>query len=98
MNILVTGSAGFIGASLSRKLIHEGFRVIGVDNVNKYYSVDLKKDRLREIKASAKFGIGEFKEFTLSIENINELEKLFINYPSLRLENLEPDKLSLIFE
>jgi len=86
--ILVTGSAGFIGASLSRKLIHEGFRVIGVDNLNKYYSVALKKDRLREVRESAKFGIGEFKEFTISIENINELEKLFTKYRPKFVVNL----------
>ena len=74
--ILVTGAAGFIGASLSRKLINKGFKVIGVDNLNNYYSVSLKKDRLKEIMESTKFNKGEYKGFTFSIENMNKLEKL----------------------
>ena len=48
--ILVTGAAGFIGASLSKKLILQGFEVIGIDNLNDYYNVGLKKDRLEDIK------------------------------------------------
>ncbi len=44
--ILVTGSAGFIGFHLSRKLLDRGYSVIGVDNLNDYYDVRLKKSRL----------------------------------------------------
>ena len=44
--ILVSGAAGFIGSLLALKLIKEGFRVIGVDNLNNYYSVYLKEARL----------------------------------------------------
>ncbi len=44
--ILVTGSAGFIGFHLCRKLINTGVRVIGIDNINDYYDVELKKKRL----------------------------------------------------
>ena len=46
--ILITGSAGFIGASLSKDLVSKGYKVIGIDNLNNYYSVSLKKDRLKE--------------------------------------------------
>lgn len=46
MNILVTGSAGFIGYHLTKRLLNEGHSVIGIDNLNDYYSVDLKKNRL----------------------------------------------------
>ncbi|WP_109832840.1 NAD-dependent epimerase/dehydratase family protein [Reichenbachiella versicolor] len=46
-NVLVTGVAGFIGFHLSQKLAKEGFNVIGIDNVNDYYDVDLKEARLK---------------------------------------------------
>ncbi|GFM38523.1 NAD-dependent epimerase [Desulfovibrio psychrotolerans] len=46
MHILVTGAAGFIGFSLSRRFLAEGHTVVGLDNLNDYYSVDLKKTRL----------------------------------------------------
>ena len=42
-SILVTGAAGFIGSSLCIKLLNNGFNVIGLDNVNDYYDVALKK-------------------------------------------------------
>jgi UDP-glucuronate 4-epimerase len=44
--VLVTGSAGFIGFSLARKLLNEGHQVVGIDNLNSYYDVKLKQDRL----------------------------------------------------
>ena len=48
-NILVTGSAGFIGFHVCINLIKKGFNVIGIDNLNDYYDVELKKARLNEI-------------------------------------------------
>lgn len=50
-NIIVTGIAGFIGSSLAVKLIERGDRVIGIDNINDYYSVQLKRDRLARLTA-----------------------------------------------
>ncbi len=47
---LVTGGAGFIGYHLSRSLLARGARVIGFDNLNEYYDVQLKKDRLAILK------------------------------------------------
>src|SRR6266498_266537 len=47
MNILVTGTAGFIGFHLANRLLREGHTVIGIDNLNDYYDVQLKYDRLR---------------------------------------------------
>lgn len=44
--ILVTGAAGFIGYYLSKRLLENGCRVIGIDNVNDYYDVNLKYARL----------------------------------------------------
>ena len=46
MKILITGAAGFIGFHLSKKLLEDGFHVIGFDNLNSYYDVNLKKARL----------------------------------------------------
>ena len=42
-NILVTGCAGFIGMHLCKKLLEKGYKVIGLDNLNDYYDVSLKK-------------------------------------------------------
>ena len=48
MKILVTGAAGFIGSHLSKKLIKDGNQVLGIDNFNTYYDVDLKYSRLNK--------------------------------------------------
>lgn len=50
MKAIVTGVAGFIGFSTTKELLKRGFQVIGLDNLNDYYSADLKKARLAEIK------------------------------------------------
>lgn len=52
---LITGAAGFIGYFLSRKLLKQGCRVIGVDNINDYYDVNLKYARLEQLKPYEKF-------------------------------------------
>lgn len=49
MRVLVTGAAGFIGSSLAHKLLARGDRVLGIDNLNDYYPVSLKKDRLAQL-------------------------------------------------
>ncbi|KAA0980311.1 NAD-dependent epimerase [Pseudomonas sp. ANT_H12B] len=49
MTVLVTGAAGFIGFHTARRLCREGLEVIGIDNLNHYYSVELKRARLREL-------------------------------------------------
>lgn len=55
MNILVTGAAGFIGSTLSLRLLEEGHKVHGIDNLNDYYDVNLKKNRLARIQENAGF-------------------------------------------
>lgn len=55
MNILVTGSAGFIGFHVSQSLLDEGHRVCGLDNFNAYYSVKLKRDRQALLARQAGF-------------------------------------------
>lgn len=53
--IIVTGSAGFIGYHVTRRLLERGEDVIGIDNVNDYYDVALKEARLRELGKHARF-------------------------------------------
>ncbi len=55
MNYLVTGAAGFIGFHLSRRLLERGDRVVGIDNLNEYYDVNLKKNRLCKLEEISEF-------------------------------------------
>lgn len=48
--ILVTGTAGFIGYHLAKKLLERGDEVVGLDNINDYYDVNLKYARLNELR------------------------------------------------
>jgi len=53
--VLVTGCAGFIGYHLAQRLLREGVRVTGVDNLNDYYDINLKRDRLARLDGEEKF-------------------------------------------
>jgi len=55
MKILVTGAAGFIGMHLSIKLLERGDEVVGIDNLNDYYDVQLKHDRLKQLEKYDRF-------------------------------------------
>lgn len=52
MTILVTGAAGFIGQAVAQKLLQRGEAVVGLDNLNDYYAVSLKRDRLQALKSA----------------------------------------------
>ncbi len=70
--VFVTGSAGFIGFSLSKRLLEEGRSVVGIDNLNMYYDVNLKKARLEILKSFDKFVF--YKE---DIQNLKALKDIF---------------------
>ena len=70
--ILVTGSSGFIGFHLSKRLLGQGNSVVGIDNLNEYYDVNLKKSRLNELK-----GDPEFIFHKLDLVDRNGIEKIF---------------------
>lgn len=72
MNILITGAAGFIGAALSLRLLNDGHRVWGIDNLNDYYDVNLKKDRLALLSAYP-----DFKFILLDLADRPNMAKLF---------------------
>ncbi|MCD6130152.1 MAG: NAD-dependent epimerase/dehydratase family protein [Deltaproteobacteria bacterium] len=72
MVYLVTGCAGFIGFHVAEKLLFQGNTVIGIDNLNKYYSVKLKKDRLSLLLKEKNFSFRK-----LNIAYFKQLEKVF---------------------
>jgi len=81
--ILITGSAGFIGYHLSKSLLDDGFDVIGIDNLNDYYDVNLKKTRLKQLNNYENF---KFKK--IDISNRAELEKFFFKFDINKVVNL----------
>ncbi|HXW68202.1 MAG TPA: SDR family NAD(P)-dependent oxidoreductase [Dissulfurispiraceae bacterium] len=70
--ILVTGAAGFIGWRTSQKLLEEGRQVIGIDNMNDYYDVKLKTNRLEGLKQNKSFTF-----YRLDIENLSAMDPIF---------------------
>ena len=73
MQILITGAAGFIGYNLSLFLLKKQFKVFGIDNLNNYYSLKLKKDRIKQLQKYVNFN---FKK--IDITKRNKLNKFFI--------------------
>ena len=60
MKILITGAAGFIGFHLSKKILKEKSHVIGIDNLNSYYDVNLKKNRVIKLNKYKNFQFYKF--------------------------------------
>ncbi len=81
--ILVTGAAGFIGFHLSRGLLEKGYRVIGLDSMNEYYDVSLKKSRLEILTPYPDFVF--CKE---DIQNLPGVKKVFQTHAIDRVCNL----------
>ena len=79
LKVLVTGSSGFIGMSLCLELLEQGYKVLGIDNMNDYYDVILKKSRLEKLLLH--------KNYTFKKININNYELL-----NEAFEQFKPEK------
>ena len=71
MKILITGSSGFIGFHLSNLLLSKDFQVVGIDNMNDYYDVQLKKSRLSILEKKENFSFHQID--LVDRDKINEL-------------------------
>ncbi len=83
MKILITGTAGFIGNALAQKLLARGDEIIGIDNLNDYYDVNLKLARLARIKDH-----DNFTEIKADIEDRDAINAVFKKYRPQRVVNL----------
>ena len=81
--VLITGAAGFIGMHTSIRFLKEGWDVVGLDNLNDYYSVKLKFDRLNEISNSASESRGNFKFFEADLNSKVWQELELINFDAI---------------
>ncbi len=83
MKVLVTGTAGFIGNQLALRLLERGDEVIGVDNLNDYYDVSLKIDRLARIKDHT-----NYTDVRLDLADRAGIEALFKQHQPQKVVNL----------
>lgn len=96
--ILITGAAGFIGMHLSKKLCDKGYHIIGIDNINDYYDINLKYGRLNELGISKQCSENFYKEcksstldftfYRANLEDLDFLMDLFKRYKFDRVINL----------
>ncbi len=70
MKILVTGSAGFIGNHVALKLLEDGHQVIGIDNLNAYYDINLKKNRIKRLLPN-----NNYKDYNFDITDQKKLNQ-----------------------
>lgn len=88
MTILVTGHAGFIGFHTTLKLLELGYEVVGVDSLNNYYDVELKKNRLEYLNNISQKNKYKFHSIETDISNFDSLSKCFKNYDIKKIVNL----------
>ena len=77
--IIITGSAGFIGFHLSKKLLEQGEKVIGIDNINNYYDVNLKRARLDILEQNPNFTF-----YKADISKPNDISQIFKKHSSAK--------------
>ena len=78
--VLITGAAGFIGFHLSKRLLKDGYRVIGIDNLNPYYDVTLKEARLSRLTS--------FQTFSFYQADLSEREKVEKIFSSIQFDTV----------
>ncbi|HEY3486602.1 MAG TPA: NAD-dependent epimerase/dehydratase family protein, partial [Gammaproteobacteria bacterium] len=83
MKILVTGSAGFIGSALCLRLLDRGDEIVGIDNMNDYYDVGLKKARLQRNQS-----FKNYKHYPHALENRDKITAVFKKHMPQRVVNL----------
>ena len=74
MTILITGSAGFIGYHVTKKILNKNIKVIGIDNINNYYDINLKKNRIKDLKKNKKFFF-----YKVDLSNYKKLDNIVKN-------------------
>ena len=88
MTVLVTGAAGFIGYHISKKLILSGIEVVGYDNVNDYYDVNLKEARLKDLNFTSREHGTKFYFVRNNLSNKEALRDTFTNFSPNKVINL----------
>jgi UDP-glucuronate 4-epimerase len=83
VKILVTGSAGFIGSAVAKSLLDRGDQVIGIDNLNDYYDVQLKKNRLARL-----LDYSDYTHLTEDIEDPQGVADIFQRHQPARVVHL----------
>lgn len=83
MKVLITGSAGFIGSTLSLRLLERGDEVVGIDNLNDYYDVNLKKARLKRNQA-----YDNYVPVEVDLEDRDKIAAVFKEHKPQRVVNL----------
>jgi UDP-glucuronate 4-epimerase len=78
MKYLITGCAGFIGYHVTKKILSKKNTVIGVDSMNDYYDVNLKKNRIKDI--INKYDKKKFLFLNINLTNKKKVDKIFLNY------------------
>ncbi|MGV0939097.1 NAD-dependent epimerase/dehydratase family protein [Empedobacter sp. ULE_I140] len=98
--VLITGVAGFIGYHLAEKLIEKNIKVVGIDNINDYYTIQLKYDRLKELGINQEFASNfgqkvlssKYEEkmifYRMNLEDKESLAQLFKEYSFDAVVNL----------
>ena len=88
MNVLITGTSGFIGFHLALKIINCGYNVVGIDNINEYYDIQLKLDRLTECGIDTKN-----LKYNVPLNSVK-----YNNYKFIKLDIIDNKLLSKVFE
>ena len=86
--ILVTGAAGFIGFHLCKKLLKEGFNIVGIDNLNSYYDIDLKKSRIKLLDNENAKKSNFWNFIKVDLLNKDALYEIFYKYKPKVIINL----------